>query len=319
MNSLLSLALPALCLLGSLPAAAQVPLTGSFTASEACPALQSIRQQSNPGNVLLEPGRQYRVTGKNRPDPTFFQIVVDSAQPLQRWVPVDCGNLGGAAANRAGVRATHVLALGWEPAFCREHTDKTECRALTERSDGATHLSLHGLWPQPRGTAYCGVDRNLINADRAHHWDLLPEPQISAATRQSLAAVMPGVQSGLQRHEWIVHGTCYGAPADAYFNRAASLTQEANAPALRELFVQHIGTVVTADTIRAAFDNAFGDGAGARVTVSCTGNGSSRRISELVISLAGPVTGVAPLADLIQAAAPAPPGCPSGIVERAAR
>ena len=61
---------------------------------------------------------------------------------------------------------------------------------------------------------------------------------------------------------------------------------------------------------------AIGAGAGARVTVSCNGRGEDRKITELVISLAGDVAGNAPLADLIRAAQPVPPGCPSGIVER---
>jgi hypothetical protein len=38
---------------------------------------------------------------------------------------------------------------------------------------------------------------------------------------------MPGFQSGLRRHEWIVdHGACYGTAADSYFNRAADLAEQ---------------------------------------------------------------------------------------------
>jgi ribonuclease T2 len=307
-------------LLAVAAARAQVPLSGSFTASRACPALQSIRQQSNPGNVTVQPGQAYPVTGKNRLDATFYQIMVEGAR---RWVSVDCGQIGGGAtasnAPAPGQRATHVLALGWEPAFCRQHMDKAECSSMTARSEDATELSMHGLWPQPRGTAYCNVDRNLVEADRSHHWDALPEPEISAATRQSLGAVMPGLESGLERHEWIVHGTCFGTSADAYFARAASLVRQANAAPVRDLFVQNLGATVTADAIRGAFDKAFGPGAGARVMVSCSGDGQNRHISELVVSLAGDVAGSAKLGDLIQAAAPVQPGCPSGIVDRPGR
>ncbi len=330
MIRMLRYAAPVAMLLAVAPAQAQVPLSGSFTAGQACPALQSIRQQANPGNVTVQPGQTYRVTGKNRPDATFYQIVVDGAQPSQRWVSVDCGQIGGSAASSpasiptstarsSGARATHVLALGWEPAFCRQHMDKTECSSMTSSSADATQLSLHGLWPQPRGTAYCNVERSFVQADKAHNWDVLPEPQISGETRQSLASVMPGLQSGLQRHEWIVHGTCFGTPADSYFARAASLAQQANAAPIRNLFVQNIGSTVTSDAIRAAFDQAFGPGAGTRVTVSCSGQGQGRRISELVVSLAGNVAGSAALGDLIQAASPVQPGCQSGIVDRPAR
>jgi ribonuclease T2 len=85
---------------------------------------------------------------------------------------------------------------------------------------------------------------------------------------------------------------------------------------VRDVLVQNIGATVSSSAIRAAFDRAFGPGAGARVTVSCSGQGQGRQISELVISLAGDVTGSAPVGDLIQAAAPVPPGCPSGLVDR---
>ena len=67
----------------------------------------------------------------------------------------------------------------------------------------------------------------------------------------------------------------------------------------------------------AAFDDAFGAGAGARVTVSCHGRGDNRKITELIVSLAGDVKGSADLGELMHAAEEVPPGCPSGLVERA--
>jgi len=323
------LAAPIASLLSLLPAAAQVPMSGTFTANQACPALLSIRQQTNPGDVSVQPGQAYRIVGRNKEDASYYLVAIDGAQPPRRWVPVGCGQTDGAtvpsvtpaaaSAAQGGRRATHVLALGWEPAFCQQHRDKAECVRETGQSFEATHLSLHGLWPQPRGRAYCGVDRTLAQADRAHDWGSLPEPDITSATRQRLSAVMPGTQSGLQRHEWVVHGTCYGTNADIYFNRAASLAEQVNASPVRDLFVRRIGTAVSADEIRGAFDQAFGPGSGARVGVSCPGRGQVRTIGEIVISLAGDVSGTAPLADLIRAATPVPPGCPSGLIESAAR
>ncbi|MEL4419794.1 hypothetical protein, partial [Shewanella algae] len=63
---------------------------------------------------------------------------------------------------------------------------------------------------------------------------------------------------------------------------------------------------------------AFGAGAGARVTVSCSGRGSSRRISELQISLAGVTTVGTGLGDLMRASQPVSAGCPSGLVVKPA-
>jgi ribonuclease T2 len=107
-----------------------------------------------------------------------------------------------------------------------------------------------------------------------------------------------------------------GGNAEDYFARAAGLAEAVDASKVSQLFADNVGRSLSADAIRTAFDDAFGAGAGARVTVSCHGQGENRKITELVISLAGDVAGSAPLGDLIRAAQPVSPGCPSGMVER---
>jgi ribonuclease T2 len=316
----------AVSLLTITAASAQIAVTGAFKASKACPALQSIRNGTNPGDVKLELGQSYPLIAKNKQDATHYLVAIDGASPRERWVEVGCGDVGGAttptptptSAGGGGATATHVLDVSWEPAFCEGHGEKAECQRETEQSFEATHFSLHGLWPQPKGHYYCGVDRTLKDADKRNHWGDLPEPDLSAATRDRLAAVMPGVLSGLERHEWIKHGTCYGGDANTYFNRAAELAEQLNASAARELFAGKIGQSVSLADIRGAFDAAFGAGAGARVVVDCPPN--SGEVSELVIYLAGDVNGSAPLADLIHAAAPPDePNCPGGVVAETAR
>jgi len=320
-----------LVMMASSSALADVPMTGTFTATRTCPAYQSFRKATNPGDVKVEQNKTYAVIAKNKPDATHYRILVEDAQPEERWVSSLCGRVGATpsgaspaptaappvAGDTSGVRATHVLAMGWEPAFCEEHRDKRECRELASTEFGATHMSLHGLWPQPRGTHYCNVAPNLREIDRNHDWDDLPEPNVSAQTFSRLAAVMPGVQSKLERHEWIVHGTCFGGNAEDYFTRAAGLAETIDASKVSQLFANNVGRSLSSETIRAAFDDAFGAGAGARVTVSCNGRGESRKITELVIHLTGDVAGSTPLGDLIRAAEPVPPGCPSGMVEHA--
>ena len=315
------------------PAHAEAPMQGTLKAHHRCPALQSIRKGTNPGNVKLRWLRSYEVIAANKPDATYYRVIVPGAEPAERWVAARCGSIdatapppantggavagaaaaGGAIAARgaAGARATHVLALGWEPAFCEHHTDKIECREMKADSVDATHLSLHGLWPQPRGTQYCGAPAAAVAADRAHDWASLPEPEMSADTLKKLSAVMPGVGSKLPRHEWIVHGTCFGTSADAYFNRAAGLADAvANSP-VSKLFDENVGRPITADQIRAAFDQSFGAGAGSRVAVSCHGRGPDRTITELVLNLAGDVKGSAPLGDLMRAADTVPQAAPA--------
>jgi ribonuclease T2 len=307
------------------PVRADVALSGVLTVTHACAAYQSIRKGTNPGAVTVEPTKTYDVLAGNKANPTHYRVTVPGAQPAERWVSAACGEIlatGQASATAAGgakasgARATHVLAMGWEPAFCATHRDKSECRALKSTSFAATHLSLHGLWPQPRGTQYCNVAPNLKDADKNHNWDALPEPAMSAETQKRLAAVMPGFQSKLQRHEWIVHGTCFGGSADAYFARSAGLAEAIDASPVSKLFADNAGKNLSATVIRAAFDDAFGPGSGARVAVSC-GRGGNRKITELVINLAGDVTGTASLGDLMRAAPTVPPGCPGGLVERA--
>lgn len=312
------------------PASAEVPQAGTFVARRNCPALQSIRKATNPGGVQLRRRHAYEIIAANKPEPTHYRVIVEGASPEERWVAASCGRIdanarpsarGGATAAKgaAGLSATHLLALGWEPEFCTKHTDKAECAALKPGTFAATHLSLHGLWPQPRGTQYCSVAPDAKAADQAHNWDALPEPAMSAATLGRLAAVMPGVQSKLQRHEWIVHGTCFGGSADGYFARAAGLAEAVDASKVSSLFVDNIGKSITGESIRAAFDEAFGAGTGQRVAVSCRGRGPDRTITELRLNLAGDVAGSSGLGDLLRAAAPAPAGCPGGLVTPPAR
>ena len=70
---------------------------------------------------------------------------------------------------------------------------------------------------------------------------------------------------------------------------------------------------VTRAQLRAAFDQGFGAGAGARVALSC----ERGLITELLINLRGAITLTTPLADLIAAAQPRSGGCAGGRVDRA--
>ena len=60
-------------------ARAEVALSGSFTATQTCPAFQSFRKSSNPGDVQVEPNKTYEVIAKNKPDATHYRIIVEGA------------------------------------------------------------------------------------------------------------------------------------------------------------------------------------------------------------------------------------------------
>ncbi|MEW9305273.1 ribonuclease T2 family protein [Labrys neptuniae] len=315
-------------------ARAEESMKGVFTAREACPALQSIRKQTNPGDVKLTPGQDYRLLAGNKPDPTFYRVQVEDAQPAQRWVPVSCGEVKagdngtpatpgagkpGPARSDAAIStggASYVFAISWQAAFCEGLPDKTECRTQTADRYDASHFTLHGLWPQPRGNAYCGVARRDIEADKAHRWEDLPEPQLEPATRTALEKAMPGTASFLDRHEWIEHGTCFfEKSADAYFRRSVALIGEINASPVQKLFADNVGKEIDTSQIRSAFDQGFGAGAGERVRFACKRDGSRSIIVEMTIGLRGEVKDGAKLADLIAGASPTDQGCKAGIVD----
>jgi ribonuclease T2 len=327
----------ALAISCSTTAFAQVKMDGQFAATKACPAIQSIKKGTNAGDVSVEAGKFYRLLGKNKNQETYYWVEVPGANPLQRWVPIDCGTVDGATTVTAGAGGGaavdtpqgtvkpkpnpkgpkdgipyYVLAISWEPTFCASMGDKAECKTETSASYEATHFSLHGLWPQPRRNVFCGVDRATAALDDQHQWESLPAPQMSAATKIALDKVMPGTQSVLERHEWTKHGTCYpGGNADQYFNDGIRLVNDVNASAIQTYMAVNIGKTIETSDLRATFDAVYGQGAGERVHVSCSKDG---KISELTIGLKGNISAGTPLAELIAAADTTDAGCVSGLV-----
>lgn len=306
----------ALCMQSS---QANLPVTGYLLAEKACPALHSIKKQTNPGGVLLVPGQTYTVTAINKAAATHYLIDLEQPERQQRWVALDCGRF---LDNRstaplpppqpAHPQNDYLLAVSWQPAFCQSHQEKPECSSQTAARYDATHLALHGLWPQPKDNAYCGIDSTLKAIDRRNAWHLLPRLDISPALRRELDMFMPGTQSNLQRHEWYKHGSCYGTPEN-YYRDSVTLMQALNTSAVNRLLAEHIGRNLDSEQIRAAFEQAFGEGAGSKVNVRC----EQKRIVELWINLRGNLS-EQPFSTLIrQAPAAGPEDCAGGLVDPA--
>lgn len=308
-------------LLGALvlasPAAAEVAMSGSFIAAKACPAFQSFRQGTNPGDVQLRPGQVYALIAKNKADASHYRLRVAGATPAERWVEIACGTVSGDAASTplpAGASQL-VLAINWQPAFCETRPQKPECVSQTATRADASAFSLHGLWQKARERIYCNVASDLVDVDKAGKWDELPAPSISAGTKQALDVLMPGTQSHLDRHEWIKHGTCYGADAEAYFTDSVRIVNAINGSKARELFASRIGQKVTSAELRAAFDTSFGSGAGQRVTMQCVRDGDRQLVIEVKIGMAVSPSSSMAVADMIAAAKPVAAECPEGIVD----
>ncbi len=217
------------------------------------------------------------------------------------------------AEERRGPSVRNVLAISWQPAFCEGQPGRPECRSQTDARADASRFSLHGLWPQPRSRQYCGEAAGL----KGQKWSELPAPALSNAVRGRLEAAMPGTQSGLDRHEWARHGSCYGGTADEYYGESIALLDAINASPVGALFAAKRGGEVSTEEIRAAFDQAFGKGAGERVRVSCRQDGGRRLVDELTIGLVGDIGPQPDLPKLILASRPTKPGCPDGIVDPA--
>jgi len=214
-----------------------------------------------------------------------------------------------------GLEGAFTLAVSWQPAFCETRPDKRECESQTAARFDAENFSLHGLWPEGANSSYCGVNAEETRTDKAGRWQDLRQPEISPDTRERLNTVMPGTQSQLDRHEWVKHGTCTGSSPQDYYATSLQLMDALNATPLRTLFDASKGQQLSTAEIRAAFDDSFGEGAGARVTIDCVVDGSRNLIAELRIGLKGQIGGNAKIADAILAAPTRPAGCPGGVVD----
>lgn len=327
-------------------ALAQVPLDGYLIALSDCEANRK-KDSDNPGGVRLDVLRAYAMIGKNAEPGTHYLIKVPGAPEAEdRWVAMRCGAYaprdalvfadnggsepqtpptprvprpapkdgGGSGPPLDSVENQFVPS--WQPGFCatRAGRNKQECKTQTPDRPDATQFSVHGLWPDDLDNkaifpCYCNLASGPISCDQnsedVRSIDLPPD------VLADLKVAMPGLQSGLELHEWTKHGTCFekfmsgpqaGATPAEFFGDAMALLKQLNASAVRDLFVAHLGGELRADDIKAAFDAAFGAGAGDRVVVRC--DRDTGVITELWISLGGEITATSDLGALIRAAPP---------------
>ena len=313
-------------------------IEGCFVAKNHCEALHSIKKQSNPDSIKLEPYELYSIIAQNKTKATHYLIDIpnknSSKTSVQRWVSITCGDykpncqisamnpnipnnhlgLSKPSSPTSLKKPQYLLALSWEPSFCETHQQKTECKTLTAKRYDAQHLSLHGLWPQPRNNAYCNVNSTTKAIDRRKKWHLIKPLELSKKTRAALAIAMPGYASNLQRHEWIKHGTCYGTSADIYYQHSIQLTKMVNDSSVGSLLAKNIGQQVTTTTIKNAFDESFGQGSGSKVNVRCDNKG---RLAELWINLSGKISQQSSMAELLKNAPTAKSQCTTAMIDPA--
>jgi len=70
---------------------------------------------------------------------------------------------------------------------------------------------------------------------------------------------MPSAISGLHKHEWRKHGSCYGKSEAAYFNDAIILLNQVNRSEIRNFFIRNRGRIITKESLNMAIKKSYGN------------------------------------------------------------
>jgi len=198
-----------------------------------------------------------------------------------------------------------ILAVQWFPSVCKVERYKECQRPLPNWRE---NLTLHGLWPQ--GRSYCHISARIKILDKRGYWEKIPL-SLSPELKNLLYTYMPGSFSGLYKHEWVKHGSCYGDP-EHYFLDSIALLSQINDSDVRTFFIEHRGRRIQTYKIRKAFDKAFGKGSGKRVRFIC----KRGYLTEMRLYLRGKITPQTSLGTLLKRARPTRIGCSIGIIAR---
>ncbi|ARG96333.1 ribonuclease T2 family protein [Legionella micdadei] len=271
--TLLLLVLPLFC-------HSSINVTGHFKVNKVCPAYVSKNKKSNPDNLFIQPGQQYPIEEINRyPNPEWIRIEWSNTitkNPL-RWVEINCGVFDYQAMAKKscqtnpGFADSYVLALSWLPAFCQTRgyrESKPECLHSLPNSFQASHLVLHGLWPNQQT---CGQEYGFCN-ERIHtHYCDYPPVRLSTIVASNLRQMMPSYAYGgcLERYEWSKHGSCQTLSPDDYFSLAIRLSREANSTPLGKFLHEHVGATVLRVQLREAIRQSFGQNTVSKVYLRC--------------------------------------------------
>ena len=106
-----------LLLFCSLNLSALSAVSGTFEATQSCPAYMSKKHKTNPDNLHVQPSQIYQLKEINKNPPDWLRIEIVNDRKTLRWVSAQCGTTEytekkrGTCDNRAGMADAHVLAL----------------------------------------------------------------------------------------------------------------------------------------------------------------------------------------------------------------
>lgn len=165
-----------------------------------------------------------------------------------------------------------ALAVSWQAGFCQTFQPADRLPRECPAASRLDRFTLHGLWPQwreycPEGVPAADIARNpeLRSRPCEVRRERLPAVSLSPGLSEALAAVMPGVQSQLDRHEFFKHGTCAGMSQDDYFRTAVDLVEALNRTAFRDYIRGQQGREVTFGDVCKAIGRTLGPKAVAAV------------------------------------------------------
>ncbi len=252
-------------------------VSGTFEATQVCPAYLSKNSKSNPDNLMVQPTYHYPLKEINKTPPDWLRIELPDKHNTLRWVSANCGvtEYNERDTNRCtsdvGMADSYVLALSSQSGFCQTYgyeAGKPECMNLSRDSYQASHLTLHGLWPNQDACGqrygFCGVN------PRPNHCDYSPL-DLNSAVAEKLRKIMPSYHYGscLERHEWNKHGSCQMLTTDDYFTLAMRLTAEADQTALGQYLTKNKGDVVRLTTLRELIATSFGQNNAEKIYLGC--------------------------------------------------
>ena len=194
------------------------------------------------------------------------------------------------------------LVASWQPGFCATNAGQNKDECQTQTADG----------PTPRNSQFTAFGRTTSTTRRSFPATAISRPRsacnqgsrrrraasdLSVRVLAKLKVAMPGVQSDLTarmdeaRH--LLRGLSERRRRRARSRRVLRarrwrFSRSSTPRPVRDLFVEHLGQDLTAAEIEAAFDAAFGAGAGKRVVVRC--DSDSGVITEMWIGLKGDIS-----------------------------